>query len=96
MINQANLSTGLGSQEDITLVMRLIEKLSFPRHCTATPRELEILNQEMRDARVPEGVQWSTKEEYEDKRKEVSILDTRTGLYEERDQINFYVINNMK
>ena len=52
---------------------RLLEKLSCDRHSTATPRELEILKKEMRDIRVPEGVQWSTKKEYKDKRREVSV-----------------------
>ena len=58
---------------------RLLEKLSCDRHCTATRRELDILNDQLKDIRVPEGVQWSTKEEYEYKRREVSVSDTRRG-----------------
>ena len=50
------------------------------RYSTATPLELERLKKDMRFFKVTEGAQWSTEEEYEDKRREVSLTDTRKGL----------------
>ena len=59
----------------------LLEKLEMkgPQHLTASPVKLKRVAKELKDIRVPEGVLWSTKEDYEDKRREVSVSDTRRG-----------------
>ena len=60
----------------VLLLTELLEKVSDVKFSTATPLELQRLKDRMKYIRVPEDVQWSTKKEYENKSREVSVSDT--------------------